>query len=103
MDTGVAAVTGKVNGDTDKTNQGMDEVVQSLAGLLIQAAPLATLLNSPQTPAVYRTNLRAAVGHERYVALAIALQAMSSWRTWERMHASNVAWRRRRSGTNDSK
>jgi hypothetical protein len=82
---------------------GMDELVQSLAGLLIQAAPLATMLNSKRTPAVYRTNLRAAVGDERFVALTVALQAMSSWRTWERMHGSNAAWRQRRSGTNDGK
>jgi hypothetical protein len=69
------------------TNRGMDEVVRSLAGILIQAGPLAVLLDSPRTAAEYRTNLREAVGHERYEALTRALHAMRSRQAWDEAHA----------------
>jgi hypothetical protein len=83
-----------VSSAKNKADDGMDEVVRSLAGLLIRAAPLARLLNSAQTPAVHRADLRTAVGHERFVALTNALNAMSSWRAWEQAHAPDAETRR---------
>jgi hypothetical protein len=79
----------------DTKSKEMDEVVRSLAGLLTQATPLAKLLNSPETPAVHRTNLRAAVGHERYFDLTNALHAMSSSRAWQLVHGPDAETRRR--------
>ncbi|MCE7009559.1 hypothetical protein LWC34_43140 [Kibdelosporangium philippinense] len=79
----------------DKKSKGMDEVVGSLADLLIRAAPLAKLLNSPTTAAEHRARLREAVGSERYFELATALNQMASWRAWEIAHAKDAATRQK--------
>jgi hypothetical protein len=77
----------------DKADKGMDEVVRSLAGLLVRAAPLVELVNSPATSHEHRALLRELVGGERYATLSVSLRQMCSWRTWEIAHAQDEATR----------
>lgn len=79
----------------DKAAKGMDEAVRSLADLLIQAAPLVKLVNSPETSHNHRALLRELVGGERYALLSVSLRQMCSWRTWEVAHARDEAARQK--------
>lgn len=79
----------------DKAAKGMDEAVRSLAALLIQAAPLVELVNSPETSHEHRALLRELVGGERYAIVTASLRQMCSWRTWETAHAPDEATRQK--------
>ncbi len=71
------------------------KAVQRLAELLIEAAPLVELLNSPSTSHAYRSALRQAVGPDRYFAVVTALEQMCSWRTWELAHGKTEVERQK--------
>jgi hypothetical protein len=79
----------------DKAAKGMDEVVRSLADLLLKAAPLVELVNSPTTSHEHRALLRELVGGERYALLSVSLRQMCSWRTWEIANAKDEAARQK--------
>lgn len=78
-----------------KADKGMDEVVRSLADLLVRAAPLIELVNSPETSHEHRALLRELVGGVEYIELAISLHMMCSWRLWELAHAPDEAARQK--------
>lgn len=69
-----------------KADKGMEQVVRSLAGLLLQAMPLADLVNLPTTSHEHRALLRELVGPVEYIELAAILQTMSSLRVWQLTH-----------------
>jgi hypothetical protein len=58
-----------------------------LADLLHEAAPLVELLDSPNTPQIYRTLLRFEVSNEHYLALVNNMQHMISPEMWKVAHA----------------
>jgi hypothetical protein len=69
--------------------KGMDEVVRSLAGLLVRAAPLVELVNSPAMSHQHRAMLRALVGDVEYIELTASLHMMCSRPLWEMAHAGD--------------
>lgn len=64
---------------------------RQLAELLTEAAPLAELLNAPETPHEIRATLRELVGREQYFELANTLHQMCSMRGWQMAHAKDAA------------
>jgi len=80
---------------TSDQKQRLARAARQLAGLLIEAAPLAEVLSSPDTPSPYRLAVRDMVGHERYFELTTTLNQMSSWRAWEVAHAMDATTRRK--------
>lgn len=60
---------------------------RQLADLLHEAAPLAELLDSTDTPQAYRSVLRSKVGNEQYLTLVSSLQHMLSPEMWNVAHA----------------
>jgi len=74
---------------SDKAERGMDEVVRSLAALLIQAVPLAELLDSPKASHEQRAALVEQVGPMRYFVVTNSFYNMSSWRAWLKAHGDD--------------
>jgi hypothetical protein len=79
---------------TATQRQHLARAARQLADLLIEAAPLAELLDSPATPSLYRTALRDLVGPERYFKLTNVLNAMCSLRAWEFTHVDEATRRK---------
>lgn len=61
---------------------------EQLADLLAEAQPLIEILNSPDTRHIYRAVLRYRVGLDKYLVLVGGLQAMTSVRAWQAVHAT---------------
>ena len=82
---------------TKTTNDPLqrEKDIEQLAKLLIKAAPLAEVLNSPDTTHEDRAKLREVVGSMKYFKLTTTLCQMCSWRVWEISHAKDEAARKR--------